>query len=705
MKMRPFIFIGLILASAAFAQEEIPHLGYVFPAGGQQGTTFRVTVGGQYLTGANAVRISGSGVTAEVIDYLRPLNQGTFKMIQKQMQELVAKKQDDPTSWTAADETRVADIRKKMATFYIRQSSAPALVETVILEVTVPRDAAPGKRELRLQTDLGLTNPLVFEIGQLPEYTEPSGRSIAVAESQNGARRRRPPEGTIKPIPGTVPVSRNSGIETPISLPATLNGQILPGDTDRYRFQACQGQCLTVDVKARRLIPYLSDAVPGWFQATVALLDSEGKELAYADDFQFRPDPMLRCEIPQDGDYVLEIRDALHRGREDFIYRVALGELPPVPQSFPAAGQDETGPNNDPANPQLLILPQHINGRIDAPGDIDVFRFDGCAGQALVAEVFARRLDSPLDSALKLTTADGEQVAFNDDHEDRGAGLTTHHADSRLSAILPKDGRYTLYLADEQQNGGPDFVYRLRIGAPQPDFDLRVVPSAINVHAGTTVPVTVHALRRDGLGDKINLSLENAPEGFILTGATIPAGQDAVQITLTVPENALIETRTLRFAGRSGSIIHEALPADDLMQAFIYRHLVPAEEQLVCVMTSQQSFAVEPLKAKALRLSPGGRAHLPINLPDSTSWGALELELSAPPAGISIETFTPGKQTGEIVFRCDAQTAEPGLEGNLIVNVYAMRDPDKMKGRGQSKKPRRLLTALPAIPYKISGGN
>jgi len=52
-----------------------------------------------------------------------------------------------------------------------------------------------------------------------------------------------------------------------------------------------------------------------------------------------------------------------------------------------------------------------VNGRIDQPGDWDVFRFQGRAGQAIVAEVYARRLDSPLDSVLKLTDAKGQQLA------------------------------------------------------------------------------------------------------------------------------------------------------------------------------------------------------------------------------------------------------------------------------------------------------
>ena len=70
-----------------------------------------------------------------------------------------------------------------------------------------------------------------------------------------------------------------------------------------------------------------------------------GEELAFDDDFRFHPDPVLHCEIPEDGRYVVEIRDALYRGREDFVYRIALGELPFVTDIFPLgcqAGQETT---------------------------------------------------------------------------------------------------------------------------------------------------------------------------------------------------------------------------------------------------------------------------------------------------------------------------------------------------------------------------
>ena len=158
--------------------------------------------------------------------------------------------------------------------------------------------------------------------------------------------------------------------------------------------------------------------------------------------------------------------------------------------------------------------------------DCDFFSFEAAVGDTIVAEVNARRLDSPLDSALSLTDSDGRQVAFNDDHDDKSNGLNTHHADSYLAVTLPASGRYFVKLCDIQQKGGVEYAYRLRLSSPRPDFALRLVPSIVNVRPGTSVPVTVFALRRDGFDGEITLSLVNAPAGFKLSGSPIAAKRD-----------------------------------------------------------------------------------------------------------------------------------------------------------------------------------
>ena len=143
-----------------------------------------------------------------------------------------------------------------------------------------------------------------------------------------------------------------------------------------------------------------------------------------------------------------------------------------------------------------------------------MFQFTGRAGETVVAKVFARRLDSPLDSVLKITDAGGKLLAYNDDFEDPQAGTNTHDADSYLSLKLPADGTYYVHLGDTARSGGEEYAYRLRIGPPQPDFALFCVPSSISVSSKATGVVNIHVIRKDGFAGPIKLGLKDPPAGF-----------------------------------------------------------------------------------------------------------------------------------------------------------------------------------------------
>ena len=91
-----------------------------------------------------------------------------------------------------------------------------------------------------------------------------------------------------------------------------------------------------------------------------------------------------------------------------------------------------------------------------------------------------------MDSSLSLTDATGKEIAFNDDFRDDAQPLITHHADSLLTAVMSGKGPYCLHLSDAQRNGGKDFIYRLYIRPPRPDFELRVVPSCIIARPGAS---------------------------------------------------------------------------------------------------------------------------------------------------------------------------------------------------------------------------
>ncbi len=755
---------GLALALAALAQAQPasrlpPRIGYVYPAGGRQGTTFTVTVGGQNLADAGGVDLDGAGITAKVTGYQRPLNQKEVQELKEEADQLREKfkatrgeglvvagaSMESKPVWTPDDTRRAAELRKKLA-YRVNRQAAPAIAEAVTLEVTVAPDAEPGEREIRLRTPRGLSNPLVFWVGRLPELTKPPA-------DPNTA----PDEGRDRE-----PRNARKSTEQRIALPALANGQIMPGEVDRYRFTARRGQRLVVAVSARALIPYLADAVPGWFQAALALSDARGHELASAGEFRFDPDPVLAYEIPSDGEYVLTIRDSIYRGRQDFVYRFSIGELPFVTGIFPlggpagtrtsvsvwgwnlptdkavAEGQGRTPgvsllsilrgelrsnevpfaldtgpesvevePNDDAEHAQKITPPVIVNGRIDRPGDWDVFRFEGRAGAEIVAEVFARRLNSPLDSVLKLTDAAGRQLAFNDDYEDKGEGLTTHHADSRISFRLPADGIYYLHVGDAQQQGGPEFAYRLHVGPPRPDFALRVVPSTINVRSGTAVPVTVYVLRKDGFDGEINLELQDAARAFGLSGARIPAGQDRVRLTISTTAAPRDEPYSVRMFGRATirgrTEVHEAVPAEDMMQAFAYHHLVPAKELKVLIFggggAARAAFRI--LGRTPVRIPAGGTARFTVEVRVGHFFDNIQVELSEPPDGITLRAAPSPGGVFEVVLAADAAKVKPGLQGNLILMTLGERTGGPTEKTRQQPKLRVPLSALPALPFEI----
>ena len=202
-------------------------------------------------------------------------------------------------------------------------------------------------------------------------------------------------------------------------------------------------------------------------------------------------------------------------------------------------------------------------------------------------EVHARRLDSPLDSILKITDANGGMLAVNDDHEDPATGVNTHHADSYLMTSLPADGKYFIHIGDVSRNGGPAYGYRLRISPPRPDFELRVVPSSASFRSKGGTSVMVHAIRKDGFAGDIRLELKDSSEGFAARWVVLKAGQEQVRMALKTTLVRSNQPVPLQITGTAQINKREvkrlAVPAEDRMQAFLWRHLVPAEELLAFV--------------------------------------------------------------------------------------------------------------------------
>jgi len=767
--------LAIFLLPLATHAQERPRIGYVYPAGGRQGTTFQVTLGGRHLNDIHRIHFSGAGVAAAVVPNIKFfLTEQEIKALRQRIDQLSRGKPDD------AALLEIARLNRKIARHLIasmRRATLPALAETVVLQVRLAADAEPGMREMRLESPRGLSEPFRFFVGTLPEFFEQEPELVPELKEIRGVIR----------YPGTV--------TTDVTLPAVANGQIVPrepdalfysqhftpGDADRFRFQARKGQQVVVAASARELVPYLADAVPGWFQATLAVFDARGNEVAYADDYRFNPDPLIVFTVPEDGQYTVEIKDAIHRGRVDFVYRITMGELPFITGIFPLGGRAgaqtsvrlsgcnlsadtltmdardkgpgvysvlarkanlvsntvpfvvgdlpeclEQEPNDTPQAAQAVALPVIVNGRIERPGDWDVFRFAGRAGQQIVAEVTARRLESPLDSVLELIDAAGKRLAFNDDHADKTDGLRTHQADSLVLCTLPADGTYCVRLGDAQDLGGPDHAYRLRLSEPRPDFELRVVPSCIHAFNWQLNLMTVFAQRKDGFSGPIALAVKNTEGIFMPGGGVVPDGQDQVRVTLAVEANVSPEPIHLCLEGRAAiagrELVREAVATDDTMQAFFYRHMVPARN-LWLVPNDRASYRKpddpktaggksEPshgprrtyqgpwaiLSEQPAKVPAGGTVEVRLRTPWGSDRGEIQLELSDPPEGIAIQKMSLTREALTVVLRGDA-TARPGLKGNLI--ALGFRKGSEVNKEGKKREFRYAVGPMPAIPFEI----
>ena len=135
----------LAILPAVRAQQNMPRVGYIYPAGGRQGTTFEVVVGGQYLNGVTNIFITGTGAQATVLEQKRTLTQKETKDLREQLEQLQDKKQADGKPVTNAtqrvvftpdDEKLIVEIRRKLARFG-RRPANPAIGEFVTLQITL----------------------------------------------------------------------------------------------------------------------------------------------------------------------------------------------------------------------------------------------------------------------------------------------------------------------------------------------------------------------------------------------------------------------------------------------------------------------------------------------------------------------------------------------------------------------------------------
>ena len=405
--------------------------------------------------------------------------------------------------------------------------------------VTLKPDAPTGLYPIRVVTDSGLSNVLLFSVGDFPEIEETEARD--------------PKQ------PNDAPAQAQK-----IAVPVVVNGKLSGPDVDNYAFHAAAGQKLVFEVEARRAGSAIDPAIE--------IFDAAGREIARNDDApSLGVDSRLEVAFAKAGEYRVAVHDSKFSDQAQNFYRLKIGKFEYADSIFPLGGPKGTevtlsGGNlphpvkvkaegrevrvpGSPALPLAFALSESgdgkvVDGRIAKPGQIDRYPIAVEPGQQWSFELTAASLGtSRLDALLTAYDAAGKKLAGADD----GNGF-----DPVFPFIVPPDvHQITLTVEDLLGRGGDAYGYRLAMKKQQPDFVADMLTPFVNVPAGGTARISVLIQRRGYAGD-LRVRLRHVPEGFVVAGGHVPveaASQDfrevipgrksaVASLTITAPRDA-----------------------------------------------------------------------------------------------------------------------------------------------------------------------
>lgn len=503
---------------------EPPHASYIFPAGGQRGTSIDVRVGGHFMHEGAPFEVFGKGIQPS------------------------ARVERTKTVWFEGPLIPLPDSQRK--------EDYP---KDYLGKITIDKDAELGNRYWRVSTSQGVTPRMKFVVGDLPEIveTEIDGDAIPVAVDLpvtiNG--RMFPREDV-----DVWTFSAKAG-ET-ISCEVVANRIGSPLDS-RLEIRDPNGQAIAENVDAFGADSYVKfvASTDGAYQCRIHDINFDGLQ-DYVYRLTIRKGTAIDAVFPLGGQRGSQVQVRLfgQAGAQSPISVV----MPNTGQTFrwqpPESSADaepllfdlgdlpesiETEPNNsaDAVKIAGVAIPQTLNGIIEQPGDEDWWRIEASEGDSVRFEVFASRLGTTLDSVLDIVDATGKSVATNDDS-------TSGQADSLLSWKVAKGGPWFLRIRDQLlARGGSQFAYRIKATTQTgPDFRIVLPSEFLTVTRGQTAILNFQIERSD-FAEAIELQVAGLPKGVSVEGTTIAKGKPNGQLTFKAEGAAQIGLAELNITG------------------------------------------------------------------------------------------------------------------------------------------------------------
>lgn len=526
-RLRLIAGLAALLSFTTVAEAASPSLGTILPRGAQRGTELEIAFHGDRLDDAVDVFFHESGITLK--------------------------------------------------------SLAVESANVVKATVAIAPDCRVGTQLVRLRTKTGISNGVLFSVGNLPEIAETEPNS-------------QPEEAQV------------------VALNTTVNGVVESEDVDYFAVELAAGDRLAVEIEGLRLGGMLYTGMP--FDPKVRVFGPGGHERVAADDNPaFLQDAAFVFVTEEAGRHLVAVSDASYLGNGNARYRLHLGNFPRPTLLTPLGGSAEqydvawlgdpglaqapglippaeplTVPAIDGIDPATILFSQgllrltmatteqgvaptpFLVRRVDIPvtkevegnntiaeatlgpapgafegvlsqaGDEDYFAFEGVPHGAYDVRVWARELGSPLDGVLDLWNPEDGHMGGNDD---------TYGADPRMRITVDSDGRYKLRVRDHLGGGGETFAYRVEVVPVEPTMRMSLIENrqaSMTLHQGASNFLLVSANRED-FDAPVRLWLDGVPAGVTPEHVTIPAGATSTPIFFTAAPDAPVAGSALRILG------------------------------------------------------------------------------------------------------------------------------------------------------------
>ena len=303
-----------------------------------------------------------------------------------------------------------------------------------------------------------------------------------------------------------------------VDSPAAFNGILQSaGDVDWFKIKGKKDQQLDFTVYGRRV---LRSPLDSWLE-----IHKVGGGLLAANDDVGGPDSVQTFKFPEDGEYLVAVRDQLKEGSPFHAYRI---EVAPA-----QLGLDLTFDELDRYSPTLLEIPQgsrmavilranrrNFGGELglrmeNAPAGTELTTPKVTAADSFIPMLIRAAADAPIDGAL--TSLIGETLPD---------GAHVKGGFSQRTMLVRGQNNIDMWGHDANRMA-------LAVTKAIP-FDIEVIQPTVPLVTNGSSSLVVKAKRKEGYKEPIGLRLLYAPGGVSASGSVaIPADKDEVEIPIT----------------------------------------------------------------------------------------------------------------------------------------------------------------------------